>query len=203
MEPNKNLPYIIIMFSNIDEIWNNDPVKDISNRISKGEFDNLSEQSKIFDFNKNISINLSDSDIESIGPLSNKYPITNNEYHHYAPAKFDKYYKSKSDLDAFSDLPINSNYRCTFSMKHLNKCKRCYSNLKQLINSKVNKKFDELLLENKLKQLRNTTITPTIVQQPVPYLHYGTSSWKETLIIMIGAIIAIFIVFLIVKMFFR
>lgn len=179
------------MFSDITEVWNHDPVKEITNKISNGEFENRYDRNYQL---KNNSINL--SDIESISLLSDKSNTEN--YHGYAPAKFDR----RTNFDIFSESsPINS--KCSFSIRHLNKCDRCYSNLRQLINSKVNKKFDELLLENKLKQLRNQISIPTVIQQPVPYLHYNNSSWKETLIIMVGAIISIFIVFLIVKIIFK
>ena len=36
------------MFSNITEAWNYDPVKEITNKLSKNKFQTDTEQSKIF-----------------------------------------------------------------------------------------------------------------------------------------------------------
>lgn len=169
---------------------------------------------------------LSISDANSLSLLSentNASNIINSDFSSFAPVNFDKYLNKKkvekkhgiknnridySDYD--SDIDIISDYlhesRCNYSIKHLRKCDRCYNKLKKLINTKVNNKFDELMLDNKMKQLQNmaniqSNMNQTLSQTiPNPQNNnHNNDSWKEVLIIVIGAIIAIFIIFLIVK----
>lgn len=216
------------MFSNINEAWGHDPVKEITDKLSKDSFKTNTDHSEIFNFkNQNNYTNqqrvnnvtnkskdsLSLSDINSLSLLSENTVASNNtDYGSFAPVNFGKYSKKKppkinyhrfNDSD-FSDSESSSDSirdtKCDYSVKHLKKCDKCYNGLKKLINSKVNKKFDEMILENKMKQIQNATI-PVPVTPQVPYVpnNSGSDSWKETLIIVIGAIIAMFIIFLIVK----
>lgn len=136
------------------------------------------------------------------------------EYGPFAPANLDKYpekskkpYRKSKHPSITSLSNINSTEsdlfdsvdesKCSYSVKHLNKCDRCYYKLKRMIDNKVNKKFDDMVLTNKMQQLQtNNVVTPV---QPTQNNSGMSDSWKETLIIVIGAIIAIFIIFLIVK----
>jgi hypothetical protein len=161
-----------MMFSNINEVWNNDPVKAITDNLAKNDTANL-------------------SDSHSLHLLSDEYNI--NNYGSYAPVNFGKKDMKIMDLEMMSEMissPVNS--KCFYSMKHLKKCDKCHYKLKALINSKVNKKFDEMILKSKMKQLQNATA------HTQPYVP-KSDSWKETLIIVVGAIIAIFIIFILVK----
>lgn len=124
----------------------------------------------------------------------------------YAPAKFDKYSKKKnykipkgSQWDSDDDSDSIHDSRCNYSVKHLKKCDRCYDNLKKLVNKKVNERFDEIMLDAKLKQLQTLNSQPINVST-VPLIQTGNNiSYKEILIIVVGAIIALIIIFLIVK----
>jgi len=214
------------MFSNITEAWGNDPVKEMTNKLSNGVFKTDTEQSEIFNFNKRKNTNqkksissLSLSDANSLNLLSDNNTLSLNnissDFSPYARVNFNKNrnkskHKKKiyqnvnySESDEFSDSMRHS--KCDYSIKHLKNCDNCYNKLKHLVNSKVNKKFDEIILENKMKQLQNISVLPAgqaVVQQPTPYVQNSGSnsdSWKEVLIIMVGAVIAIFIIFLIVK----
>ena len=235
------------MFSNITEAWSHDPVKEITNKLSRGAFQTNTDQSEIFNFkNQNNTINqnkvkikkqdiLSLSEDNSLSLLSENTTGINtidSDFGSFAPVNFDKYDKysgkkkyqnknkhnknytdnhaSRNNFSINTDTDLSSDpvqySRCNYSVKHLKNCDRCYDKLKKLVNTKVNEKFDEMILDTKMKQLQNATIPQTqlVHQQPhvvLPQNIQNTSnnSWKETLIIVIGAIIAIFIIFLIVK----
>jgi hypothetical protein len=257
-------------FSNITDAWNHDPVKEMTDKLSKGAFRTNTDQSEIFNLkNQSNNINqnrvnqnkvnqnkvnqnkvtnivpkskdfLSLSDGNSLSLLSENTLGTNtieSDFGSFAPVNFDKYttkkkYQSKKkhnkyydnandDSDLSSDLSSDfaQNSRCNYSVKHLKKCDRCYDKLKKLVNTKVNQKFDEMILDTKMKQLQNASIPPTHIihpqmqpqiqplmqqqiqpqMQPANLHPQKSDSWKELLIIVVGAIIAIFIVFLIVK----
>lgn len=185
-------------FSDINEAWEHDPVREITNKLSKGNFKS-SEHSKIFDF-KSVQASclpkspdkdtqsISLSDIDSTSLLSNN--IVSSDIGSYAPINFSQASKKKRKYHISNDTTDNS--RCNYSVKHLKKCDKCYHKLKHLIDTKVNKKFDEIILDNKMKELQNSNNIPP---PPVP----PVSSWKETLVIIIGAIVAIFIVFLMIR----
>ena len=240
------------MFSNITDAWTHDPVREISDKLSKGAFRDNTEQSKIFNFKNqpkektNPKDTLSLSDVNSISLLSENIVSNNHAYYsesdfksNFAPVNFDKYSRKKHQqkrpnrnlvssesvergdrLSLGSIIPTGSrgdrvwnsdlvsesctDSRCNYSSKHLKRCDRCHSKLKKMINTKVNEKFDEMILESKLKQLQNANLAPTVIQQPAslrdqPQNNTSSDSWKETLILIIGAIIAIFIIFLLVK----
>lgn len=230
------------MYSNITEAWGHDPVKEMTDKLSRGAFSTQTERSDIFNF-KNQSNYLNDKkviskqtmpqrDVLSLSDIVTKSPMDNSlsilsentldsDYSNFAPVNFNKYSikpakknnrkhlqnsfrslalsdnSSDNMFDSPADLSDNDS-RCTYSIRHLKKCDRCYYKLKRLIDSKVGKKFDEMVLDNKMKQLQNST-QPTIIQS-VPHQNNGISdSWKETLIIVIGTIIAFLIIFLIVR----
>ena len=88
--------------------------------------------------------------------------------------------------------------KCSYSVRHLSKCRKCYKQLNKLINKKVKEKINDIILDDKLKQLQHNYI-------PSPNQQLGTTglsdTWKETLIIIVGAVIAIFIIFLTTKSF--
>ncbi|XWV26415.1 hypothetical protein QJ857_gp0654 [Tupanvirus soda lake] len=224
------------MFSNITEAWNFDPVKEMTDKLSKGAFRANTDQSEIFNFkSQSNNINqtkvnnaktndiISLSDGNSLSLLSENTTGINtldSDFGSFAPVNFDKYSNKKKQnknkyskrydsISSDSDLSSTDSLeesRCNYSVKHLKKCDRCYDRLKKLVNTKVNRKFDEIILDTKMKQLQNVTAPQfPILQQPQsqPYIqntpNSNSDSWKETLIIVIGAIIAIFIIFLIVK----
>ncbi|XWV25153.1 hypothetical protein QJ856_gp0619 [Tupanvirus deep ocean] len=225
------------MFSNITEAWNYDPVKEMTDKLSKGAFRTNTDQSEIFNF-KSQSNNINQTKINNAKPkdiisLSDGNSLSllsenttgintlDSDFGSFAPVNFDKYSNNKKkqnknkhskrydSISSDSDLSSTDSLeesRCDYSVKHLKKCDRCYDRLKKLVNSKVNRKFDEIILDTKMKQLQNVTVPQfPILQQPQAQSYAqniptpNSDSWKETLIIVIGAIIAIFIIFLIVK----
>lgn len=161
------------MFSNINDAWTKDPVKEITNKLSKNVF-KPNVQDEITD-NKNYG-NASDTNSFHFFSENTLGMDGLSSDMNYAPVNFDKYMKNK--------------YVDTKKVSDHDKCDKCYDKLKKLINDKINKKFDEFLLENKLKQIQNFS-NPQITPQFI--------SWRETLIIIIGVLIIVFILFLIFK----
>lgn len=181
------------MFSNIQETIYNDPVKEMTKQINNGKFSNYADRNKVFKLNnKNHSetidsLSLSDVTNTNLSAISEITPSMGK----YAPVNFDNNYLSESEVNP-SDY-FNSP-RCNYTINHLSKCNRCYDRFKTLINSKVSKKLDEMLLDNKLRQLQNNVVQPFQNTNPI-----YSDSWKDSLVIVVGAILAIFIIFLIVK----
>ena len=121
--------------------------------------------------------------------MDNKYMISDNTFSDNA---------FFSD-NTFSDFPHSS--KCMFSFRHLKTCFHCHDKMKHLIDIKVNKRIDEIILENKIKQLQN--IPFSMISQPTLNSRNNNNSksesYKETLIIVVGALIALIILFIIVK----
>ena len=220
------------MFSNINEAWKNDPVKEITNKLSRGAFSKQNEHTNIFNFknkSKKDIVSLSDNSLSLLsentinsddiivgknGSTNGSKIFSDMEYGPFAPANLDKYPEKNKKIYHKSKHPsitslsnINStesnlfdtieDSRCDYSVKHLNKCDKCYYKLKRMIDNKVNRKYDDMVVNYKLQQLQNNTANNN-QSHPVQSAPQS-DSWKETLIIVIGAIIAIFIIFLIVK----
>lgn len=158
------------MYSNIIEAWNKDPVKEMTNKLSKNrKFLSLSSTDSEKPIKKSID-SLSLSDIGSLSILSEK----------------------RNDLPEKSILKSSKNSSensiCSNTISHLKSCDTCNHRIKQMIDDKVKKKFDELILDNKLKELQNSKFS-----------NEKSISWKEILIIVGGIIIILLIIFLIIK----
>lgn len=198
------------MFSNITDAWERDPVREITNKLTTGSYhmDNnpfryKNEKNKI----NNSRIKKNDDSSISLSDNSIRLSDIGIDYSPYAPVDFGKKTKKKYSLNTSdfntSDSSESSGMfgtntgssKCSFSTRHIKKCSGCHDRLKKMVNKKVTKKFDEMMLEYKMKQLQNT---PPPIQQPVQ-TNTNYDSWKEILIIVIGGIIALFIIFLIVK----
>lgn len=95
-----------------------------------------------------------------------------------------------------TDIPEKyTKSRCNYSINHLEQCDNCYNKMNRLIETKVNKKFDELMLQEKIKQLENSLDA----KNSKNYNKKSSESWKDTMIIILGAVIVIFMIFLIVR----
>ena len=167
------------MFSNITEAWNNDPVKEITNKLknnSTNETINLSDNT--------ISISSDNSLKNDLFPIDKNYKILPKN----SPIK----YTDKS-IDLTDSIFSQENFdtNCTHNYKHLKKCNGCYNYIMNLIDTKVNKRIDDIILNEKLKQLKlyeNSSKNNII-----------SHSWKDTLIIVSGIIIVIIVILLIFK----
>ena len=200
------------MFSNISEAWANDPVKEMTDKLSKGAFGTHTNRGDIFNLKKTnpTEISLSDNTSASISLFSentinqspfspirfNKTNKKTNRIHHPSLRITDTDTNSDQTQESISSSDNFADSKCSYSVKHLKKCNRCYNKLKKLINGKLTKKVDEIILDTKMKQIQNASM----LQQPTqPVQALQPDSWRETLIIIVGAVIAIFIIFLIVK----
>ena len=128
------------------------------------------------------------------------------------------------NLSTMSGTPTPTSYqnphkigdsRCSYSVTHLKKCDRCYNKLNRMINRMVKNRVDNLFIEANMKQLQLAAINNHAnaqTQSPVPiasitpvptglFAMPTSDSWKETLIIIIGGIIAMLIIYLIAKCF--
>lgn len=178
------------MFSNINDAWNLDPVREMTEKLSKGCFKKEPSRADIFNF-KDMGRGINNSRVKSDNSvvLSEKSIDLSSDYESYAPIDFG--HKSESDSEEFS----YNDSKCSYSYRHLKKCDRCYYQMKKIIDRKVEKKLDDYILDMKMKQIQSQT-------QPyqIPFRSYETpESVKEMVIIMFGMLIALFIIFMIVK----
>lgn len=161
------------MFANINEIWNNDPVKETTKRLSN---DSSKSTKKIQQ-----PINLSDASLSLISENTSKTDID-------------------SDFLSFAYNNNKNDSVCTHCTKHLSQCNICFAKISakinDKINEKVNKKFDEMLMEHKMKQLQN-------IMNTSPNHNNLSNSWKEIFLIIIGIIIIIFIILLVLKVVYK
>ncbi|AGC01903.1 hypothetical protein H012_gp559 [Acanthamoeba polyphaga moumouvirus] len=210
------------MFSNmtdITEAWDRDPVKGMTKKISDGIFDADRDKNKTIYKFKNDSKDLNSLSLSDNYSLSSKNSLSFNpklsldsDISNVLPSNFNKRGGLKNNILNLSEI-INSdssftengfNTKCEHSIKHIKKCNKCYDQLKKIVDNKVIKKMDEIILDNKLKQIQ--AFTPNLTQQNTPqnisqntHSVINPDSWKETLVIVIGVIIALFIIFLIIK----
>lgn len=180
------------MFSNITDAWSNDPVKEMTNKLSNAKFSE--NDNKIVLKNNTSTI----PDINSISLASERasertfVPLYSDfDYSPYAPLeKYSRRTNRPARYEYETDVDEKHN-NCMYSIKHLKNCDQCYNRLKKLINDKIDKKFDEIMLDYKLKQIQNAT---TNTQSTLT-----TQSGKEILLVVIGIVIALIIIFLIIK----
>lgn len=104
-------------------------------------------------------------------------------------------WKVDSDDEPSSAISALERSKCSKVAHHLKKCNRCSKKLKKLINNKLNAKYKDLLID------KHITHTSAQQLQPVASVPAFSDSFKETLLIVVAAIIVIFILFLIAKSF--
>ena len=109
----------------------------------------------------------------------------------YAPINFSKFYKKKKHT------PVQS--ECSDSISHINKCDDCYNKLKKLVNTRVNEKFDQMLLDKKIDELKS--LTPTATNSNSNYNSNYNDRSKEIIIIILIVIIVVLIMFFLMKLF--
>lgn len=188
------------MFSGINEAWNNDPVKDITRKLSSGSFSQPSDMAKAFNV-KNTRNNLNDEKVKREHYES--ITLDDSENDEITDASISLYSTCNSDNTPYA--PVNVSYKhshakkstCNFNHRHLSRCTECRNQLKKMINSNIKKRMSDILLELKLKELHmygsntnnNETHTNSIVND----------NWKEVAILVMGSIIALLVIYLIIK----
>ena len=126
------------MFSSINEVWNKDPVKEITHRLKKGEFQEPSEHINSFNFKDKLSENNSLSLI-SENTIS-RIP--------------------KFSMESFMDTTDTSDSKCACNIRHLNKCPHCYRRLKKIMRDKIEKRRENLMANEKVKKIKSVVNKP-------------------------------------------
>lgn len=212
------------MFSNITDAWTNDPVKDITNKLSNGAFLNHNEHENIFNFKKqNFSENKKNINLNEPAGLSEKLAAgstrfseftnsdnlslsllsDNTDVVDYSDAKPIKNYLDKSKKNKVirqKKEPVAYNFTDTDTSNIFdsieannpeikNQDRYYYQKIKKLVDDKINKKLDDFMLENKLKQIENFSQTEKKCD----------NSWRDMVYIIIAVVIVILIIVLVFK----
>lgn len=228
------------MFSTITEAWNNNPVNEITTKLTNGSFQDKDSYASIYDFKQKqhtnhrkcttdlinlsdtslnlLSENSVDTDRSTYSPIKlsktkSKSKSNSNSGLHTRSIDFSEFETDDTGTDTNTDTDTDStnlsniamrDSRCTYSVRHLSKCKKCSRQLNRLINKKVHAQIDDILLNDKLNQVKKINMSKQADLDLTPTQISGLSeTWKETLIIVVGAIIAIFIIYLATRSFYR
>jgi hypothetical protein len=173
------------MFSYNCDAWDNDPVREISDRLQNGEFRTHGNDDKFNFKNKTNKINRSRCGVDDTDMTITLDSVDSLK------SFDDPVMSSYVSLDSeYPEFEYNS--RCSYSVNHLKKCTRCRRDLNDLIDRKIKKNVDNLLLDLHMNKIRSGKYK---MQMPSE----SPDSWKEILIIVSGAIIVLFLMFLIAK----
>ena len=209
------------MFSNITEAWHHNPVNEMTNKLKNGSFQDKTSQTNLYNFKQKQKsnqskcttnlINLSDTSLNLLSETEK------TDQSLYSPIKFSKDNKSMQSMDfdefetgtnseVLTPLFDKSDTRCTYNVRHLSKCKYCHKQLNKLINRKVKEKISDILLYDRLNQIKTLNTNSNkknyrIPESDLSLIRGLSDTWKETLIIIVGAVIAIFIIYLATKSF--
>lgn len=159
------------MFSNITDVWNNDPVKEISKKISSGLFNhpNCNNEYQLLQKAKQEESN------DKIDRKNNYYYLDDNDTYSISVASdYKSKYKTKTQL------------QCHESINHIVECKECYEKLQKKIVNRFDKKLDKIFLKNKLKKIQKSSYKKSQI-------------WKNISVIVIGILIILLFLFLIIK----
>lgn len=129
------------MYSSLDEVWNDDPMKIITNKITSGKYyqkPDISEKKLTQECILDASTTISD-EYYPLTELYNSVNITENikdkDVARYKFAERENNYVEKEQpverakiIEGFVESP------CFTSLKHLKKCKNCQNKFKKYIN---------------------------------------------------------------------
>lgn len=172
------------MFANIRDFEHNDPVKEISNKISKKEYsDDYQYDVNTSDDNSAISL------VSDANRYSDNYTGAYDNQIHYSHAPVNQPERKNRYL---TKAPYsNGQSKCDYSINHLDNCDRCYYRLDKLIEAKVNRKFEDLVLDQKMKKLQTSL-------ENQPTIKYQTN-WKDLLLFLLCLLVIILFIFLLAK----
>lgn len=161
------------MFSNITDAWHKDPVKEISEKLSKENFRKNTPYEEAFNFRKKNS-NLSDNCVSLFSDESTLSPIP-----------YKKKYNKKNPPD-----PAPSHPKLKISDTF-------YNQLELLINERVRQKFNEMTLENKLESKLESKLENRLnkLEKTRNTSSFG-SCWKEVVIVVAILIIVVLLLFI-------
>lgn len=163
------------MFCDIKDAWGNDPINEINQKLSGSN--KLSKK-----------LNLSEIDLAS--SIDSTYaPIDFSLDESLIKPKANRYLDSVSIPQQFNKK-CNGISICEYGSKHLKSCQKCRQKIKKMINKKLQKRRQQIELDHRIKQLSD----PIIMNNSE-----SKDCWKNTLIIIIGIIIALIVIFLIIR----
>lgn len=199
------------MYSTISDAWNNNPINQINNKLRNDSFNDHTSHANIFNLSSKQKLNRQTCTTDLIGAsdtsinlLSEADMKSDTNYASFSPINLRRKSNRFSDFDSDSDSLDIPDSRCTYSVRHLSKCARCYKQLNKLIDKKVNAKISDIILDDRLKNLQNKPVAEPIQPNQNQLILSGISDiWKETLILIIGAVIAIFLIYLASRAFTR
>lgn len=180
------------MFSNIDEVWNNDPIKEINKKFKHNQDVTPYDSKNTNDFWS------AKRNSQSYDPISLSSDNFNSEMNsemnsEYAPIDFSNYDKCKK-----KSLDLNHDNKCSFSIKHLSKCWDCKNKLKIIVDKKIKSRMDEIILNNKMDDLKKMYVS----SPPTPNnTNIITDNYKELIVLFIGIFFAFIIFCMMVKLF--
>lgn len=129
---NWNKPDSNRLYSSLKEVWGQDPVREITEKI------------KLDLFKK--EDNVSEIDLLSEEP--------DEEVTH-------AYFPSEDFNSTYAQAQKKSiGNKCSHSVKHMKECKHCYKKLSKIIDSEVEKRCSALILETKLKEVQTSSTKP-------------------------------------------
>lgn len=166
------------MYSNIEDAWNNDPIQEMTTKYTHKRADGDNSLEKIFKFKDN-NDTISEQSAISLSKLN-----TNANSINESDSLF---------INSNNNSENKYNSKCLYSVKHLKKCTRCTNKLNKIIDTKMQDKLDRIILDMKMSTIQNKDVN---VKKESSILN---NSGRELVIIFISIILAIILIFLIIK----
>jgi hypothetical protein len=195
------------MFSNINEVWGNDPLKRITEKIKYNNLKKSTDDSTNSNTNSDFISMTENANIEQTKPILKKKPIINDESDLFSNFTDNYNHNINPSGFAFINQPsINTNgngnsneiNNCNKIVSHVNNCIKCKQKLDKIIKRKVKEECEDLLFENKLLKLNSNSNTNTNSSSNI--IKTGISdNFKETMIIIVAAFVVVFILFILYK----
>jgi hypothetical protein len=164
------------MFSSWNEAWEQpDQMREISTRLVSAPKKKKKRKDNNDSYNSDNSSDHNDLDTEIIDPLTTQSLFTS----------LSDLSANKSEIPSFSLLSSEKKPSCDDIIKHVRKCKKCNRKLTQIMERKVKAEYHDIYMNNKTDDNKDKT-----------YSLITGNNIKDSLIIVMGAIIIIFIIFL-------
>jgi hypothetical protein len=163
------------MFSSVKEVWDNDPVKEMTNRLEKGDYKNS--------YQPPIKIN-EDKSLE----LDSSMRLTTET----------------QDLDDTITDIINSphkSYDCAYSFKHVKDCRNCKKYINTLIKKQIKKNVDGIVMDVNMNKIRRgeDIDTDVSIKKQMEKGIYTDNSKIEYMLLFLCIGIGMFIIYLLKK----
>lgn len=158
------------MFSSWDEAWVNDPVKAMTKKIAE----------------KPPIMKDKGSDKDSRTSIYDFSTIASPSINMSDTPFRRKISKRETNFSDIFDTP-HEKTSCASATNHIRNCDECYAQFKKMIDRRVNEKLQDMMMFN------NFNRQPTLPESS------SSDSWKETLIIIAGVVLVIFMLYLMAK----